>query len=173
MRKNVCNIVESLNLTVCRAGADLDRCTLSTLWSDAEDVNKWIWSARVSAGLPDPFAKVVVDGSGQCHSTDTVKSTLDPKWNQHYDLWVSCPFSPNKHSSFLSCDCLTFALLLNFFFFFFGFTSRKISEYWCWPLLQNCVFRCDTHTLFMSKYDPSDVYVCLFQLHREDRLDHH
>lgn len=38
------------------------------------------------AGLPDPFAKVVVDGSGQCHSTDTVKSTLDPKWNQHYDL---------------------------------------------------------------------------------------
>uniref|UniRef100_A0A674DN39 C2 domain-containing protein n=2 Tax=Actinopterygii TaxID=7898 RepID=A0A674DN39_SALTR len=36
--------------------------------------------------LPDPFAKVVVDGSGQCHSTDTVKSTLDPKWNQHYDL---------------------------------------------------------------------------------------
>lgn len=37
-------------------------------------------------GLPDPFAKVVVDGSGQCHSTDTVKSTLDPKWNQHYDL---------------------------------------------------------------------------------------
>lgn len=39
-----------------------------------------------STGLPDPFAKVVVDGSGQCHSTDTVKNTLDPKWNQHYDL---------------------------------------------------------------------------------------
>lgn len=38
------------------------------------------------AGLPDPFAKVVVDGSGQCHSTDTVRNTLDPKWNQHYDL---------------------------------------------------------------------------------------
>lgn len=37
-------------------------------------------------GLPDPFAKVVVDGSGQCHSTDTVRNTLDPKWNQHYDL---------------------------------------------------------------------------------------
>ncbi|KAK1798910.1 hypothetical protein P4O66_007179 [Electrophorus voltai] len=36
--------------------------------------------------LPDPFAKVVVDGSGQCHSTDTVRNTLDPKWNQHYDL---------------------------------------------------------------------------------------
>uniref|UniRef100_A0A2R8ZRC5 C2 domain-containing protein n=1 Tax=Pan paniscus TaxID=9597 RepID=A0A2R8ZRC5_PANPA len=37
-------------------------------------------------GLPDPFAKVVVDGSGQCHSIDTVKNMLDPKWNQHYDL---------------------------------------------------------------------------------------
>ncbi|MFT7812037.1 E3 ubiquitin-protein ligase SMURF1-like isoform X1 [Arapaima gigas] len=38
--------------------------------------------------FPDPFAKVVVDGSGQCHSTDTVKSSLDPKWNQHYDLYI-------------------------------------------------------------------------------------
>ncbi|XP_070581040.1 E3 ubiquitin-protein ligase SMURF2-like [Ptychodera flava] len=38
--------------------------------------------------LPDPFAKIVVDGSGQCHSTDTCKGTLDPKWNQHYDLFV-------------------------------------------------------------------------------------
>ncbi|CAB1433446.1 unnamed protein product [Pleuronectes platessa] len=38
--------------------------------------------------LPDPFAKVVVDGSGQCHSTDTVRNTLDPKWNQHYDLYI-------------------------------------------------------------------------------------
>uniref|UniRef100_A0A7N6FEI3 HECT-type E3 ubiquitin transferase n=1 Tax=Anabas testudineus TaxID=64144 RepID=A0A7N6FEI3_ANATE len=41
-----------------------------------------------STGLPDPFAKVVVDGSGQCHSTDTVRNTLDPKWNQHYDLYI-------------------------------------------------------------------------------------
>lgn len=36
--------------------------------------------------LPDPFAKVSVEGSGQCHSTDTCKSSLDPKWNQHFDL---------------------------------------------------------------------------------------
>ena len=36
--------------------------------------------------LPDPFAKIVVDDSGQCHSTDVVRSTVDPKWNQHYDL---------------------------------------------------------------------------------------
>ncbi|XP_033630687.1 E3 ubiquitin-protein ligase SMURF2-like [Asterias rubens] len=38
--------------------------------------------------LPDPFAKIVVDGSGQCHSTDFYKGTLDPKWNQHYDLFI-------------------------------------------------------------------------------------
>uniref|UniRef100_A0A8C8IKU1 HECT-type E3 ubiquitin transferase n=1 Tax=Oncorhynchus tshawytscha TaxID=74940 RepID=A0A8C8IKU1_ONCTS len=45
-------------------------------------------SHSVNKGLPDPFAKVVVDGSGQCHSTDTVRNTLDPKWNQHYDLYI-------------------------------------------------------------------------------------
>ncbi|XP_075557590.1 SMAD specific E3 ubiquitin protein ligase [Dermacentor variabilis] len=39
--------------------------------------------------LPDPFCKISVDGSGQCHSTDACKNTLDPKWNQHYDLYLS------------------------------------------------------------------------------------
>ncbi|CAH0394454.1 unnamed protein product [Bemisia tabaci] len=38
--------------------------------------------------LPDPFAKISVEGSGQCFSTDTCKATLDPKWNQHYDLYI-------------------------------------------------------------------------------------
>lgn len=38
------------------------------------------------SGLPDPFARIAVDGSGQCHSTDIIKHTLDPKWNQNYDL---------------------------------------------------------------------------------------
>ncbi|XP_025829571.1 E3 ubiquitin-protein ligase SMURF2 [Agrilus planipennis] len=38
--------------------------------------------------LPDPFAKISVDGSGQCHSTETIKNTLDPKWNSHYDLYI-------------------------------------------------------------------------------------
>lgn len=39
-------------------------------------------------GLPDPFAKISVDGSGQCHSTEFVKHTLDPKWNSYYDLYI-------------------------------------------------------------------------------------
>ncbi|XP_044253822.1 E3 ubiquitin-protein ligase SMURF2 [Tribolium madens] len=38
--------------------------------------------------LPDPFAKISVDGSGQCHSTEFVKNTLEPKWNSHYDLYI-------------------------------------------------------------------------------------
>nr|CAD7410709.1 unnamed protein product [Timema cristinae] len=45
-------------------------------------------SSDKAYGLPDPFAKISVDGSGQCHSTDTCKATLDPKWNQHYDLYI-------------------------------------------------------------------------------------
>lgn len=40
-------------------------------------------------GLPDPFAKICVDGSGQSHSTETIKNTLEPKWNSHYDLYIS------------------------------------------------------------------------------------
>ncbi|RWS15628.1 E3 ubiquitin-protein ligase SMURF2-like protein [Dinothrombium tinctorium] len=38
--------------------------------------------------LPDPFCKVIVEGSGQCHSTDTAKDTLNPKWNTHFDLFI-------------------------------------------------------------------------------------
>ncbi|KAH8277980.1 hypothetical protein KR018_012202 [Drosophila ironensis] len=38
--------------------------------------------------LPDPFAKVQVDGTGQVYSTDISKSSLDPKWNAHYDLFL-------------------------------------------------------------------------------------
>lgn len=40
-------------------------------------------------GLPDPFAKISVDGSGQVYSTNAVKATLDPKWNTHYDLYLT------------------------------------------------------------------------------------
>jgi len=54
-------------------------------------------------GLPDPFAKISVDGSGQCHSTDTCKATLDPKWNQHYDLCVFVWYVVNI-DSFMSVE---------------------------------------------------------------------
>lgn len=67
-------------------------------------------------GLPDPFAKVVVDGSGQCHSTDTVRNTLDPKWNQHYDLWVyrlCFNVSPAQMKPRLKFPCLFPSLTLS------------------------------------------------------------
>ena len=38
--------------------------------------------------LPDPFARVIVDGSGQCHTTRSLKGTVDPTWNQQFDLFV-------------------------------------------------------------------------------------
>ena len=38
--------------------------------------------------LPDPFVRITVDGSGQTHATETSKNTLDPKWNQHFDLYI-------------------------------------------------------------------------------------
>ena len=39
--------------------------------------------------LPDPFVRVSVDSAGQTHATESSKNTLDPKWNQHYDLFLS------------------------------------------------------------------------------------
>uniref|UniRef100_A0A336MMQ5 E3 ubiquitin-protein ligase SMURF1 n=1 Tax=Culicoides sonorensis TaxID=179676 RepID=A0A336MMQ5_CULSO len=39
-------------------------------------------------GMPDPFAKISVDGTGQVYSTDICKASLDPKWNTHYDLYI-------------------------------------------------------------------------------------
>ena len=39
--------------------------------------------------LPDPLVRVSVDNSGQTHATESSKNTLDPKWNQHYDLYLS------------------------------------------------------------------------------------
>ncbi|XP_014672884.1 PREDICTED: E3 ubiquitin-protein ligase SMURF2-like [Priapulus caudatus] len=38
--------------------------------------------------LPDPFVRISVDGTGQVHNTETCKNSMDPKWNQHYDLYV-------------------------------------------------------------------------------------
>lgn len=42
----------------------------------------------ISVGLPDPFAKVVVDG-GQVFTTEACKATVDPKWSSHYDLYLA------------------------------------------------------------------------------------
>lgn len=68
--------------------------------------------------LPDPFAKIVVDG-GQVFSTDICKATVDPKWNSHYDLflsrgdgvtisvWNQKKMHKNSSSGFLGCVRIT------------------------------------------------------------------
>lgn len=39
--------------------------------------------------MPDPFAKITVDGTGQVYSTEIYKASLDPRWNAHFDLFIS------------------------------------------------------------------------------------
>jgi E3 ubiquitin-protein ligase NEDD4 len=47
--------------------------------------------------LPDPFAVIIVD-SEQTHTTSVIKKTLNPYWNEHFDVSVvllsdpSCPW---------------------------------------------------------------------------------
>jgi len=37
-------------------------------------------------GAPDPYAKISVDGTAQTFSTEPCKATLQPAWNQYFDL---------------------------------------------------------------------------------------
>jgi E3 ubiquitin-protein ligase NEDD4 len=47
--------------------------------------------------LPDPFAVIIVD-SEQTRTTSVIKKTLNPYWNEHFDVSVvffsdpSCPW---------------------------------------------------------------------------------
>lgn len=37
--------------------------------------------------LPDPFAVITVDGE-QTHTTSVIKKTLNPYWNENFDMYV-------------------------------------------------------------------------------------
>uniref|UniRef100_A0A182MIF4 C2 domain-containing protein n=1 Tax=Anopheles culicifacies TaxID=139723 RepID=A0A182MIF4_9DIPT len=39
-------------------------------------------------GLPDPFARILVEGTTQEYTTEICKASLDPRWNSHYDLFL-------------------------------------------------------------------------------------
>lgn len=39
-------------------------------------------------GLPDPFAKITVEGTRQEYTTEICKASLDPRWNSYYDLFL-------------------------------------------------------------------------------------
>lgn len=63
--------------------------------------------------LPDPFAKIRVDGTAQEYLTEICKASLEPKWNTHYDLYLGKSDSitisiwnqrkAQKPSGFLGC----------------------------------------------------------------------
>ncbi|XP_050098787.1 E3 ubiquitin-protein ligase Smurf1 [Anopheles aquasalis] len=38
--------------------------------------------------LPDPFAKITVEGTRQEYTTEICKASLDPRWNSYYDLFL-------------------------------------------------------------------------------------
>lgn len=40
-------------------------------------------------GFPDPFAVATVNGE-QTHTTTVAKRTLNPYWNESFDLYVCC-----------------------------------------------------------------------------------
>ncbi|CAL8102741.1 unnamed protein product [Orchesella dallaii] len=65
--------------------------------------------------LPDPYAKISVDGTNQTFSTEPCKATLHPTWNQYFDLyltrtdsitisiWNHKKLHKEQHSGFLGC----------------------------------------------------------------------
>lgn len=42
----------------------------------------------IDTGFPDPFAVATVGGE-QTHTTSVIKKTLNPYWNEMFDLYVS------------------------------------------------------------------------------------
>ena len=47
-------------------------------------------SKREVFRLPDPFAVITVDAE-QTHTTSVIKKTLNPYWNESFDMYVLCP----------------------------------------------------------------------------------
>jgi E3 ubiquitin-protein ligase NEDD4 len=41
----------------------------------------------LTAGFPDPFAVLTVDGE-QTKTTSVIKKTLNPYWNESFDVYV-------------------------------------------------------------------------------------
>lgn len=46
-------------------------------------------SKREVFRLPDPFAVITVDAE-QTHTTSVIKKTLNPYWNESFDMYVHC-----------------------------------------------------------------------------------
>lgn len=72
-------------------------------------------------GFPDPFAVATVGGE-QTHTTSVIKKTLNPYWNEAFDLYVRAPK--------LRAQNYAVALSPSSFFFLF-FHSRLVSGGTC------------------------------------------
>jgi E3 ubiquitin-protein ligase NEDD4 len=48
------------------------------------NINSWCFRL----GFPDPFAVATVGGE-QTHTTSVIKKTLNPYWNEMFDLYVA------------------------------------------------------------------------------------
>jgi E3 ubiquitin-protein ligase NEDD4 len=53
--------------------------------------------------LPDPFAVIMVD-SKQTHTTSVIKKTLNPYWNEHFDVSVVFVFRSVLSLVLIFCD---------------------------------------------------------------------
>lgn len=48
--------------------------------------------STASLGFPDPFAVVTVDGE-QTHTTSVIRKTLNPYWNESFDMYEHPPLA--------------------------------------------------------------------------------
>lgn len=55
---------------------------------------------RSVAGFPDPFAVATVGGE-QTHTTSVIKKTLNPYWNEMFDLYAL--LHPRKRNTVFTC----------------------------------------------------------------------
>lgn len=70
-------------------------------------------------GFPDPFAVATVGGE-QTHTTSVIKKTLNPYWNEAFDLYVCA-----RNSELKTTQSLFLRLL-----FFSGFFSSFILDWY-------------------------------------------
>ena len=49
----------------------------------------------MNAGFPDPFAVATISGE-QTQTTSVIKKTLNPYWNESFDMWESLGQTPRR-----------------------------------------------------------------------------
>lgn len=62
------------------------------VWSSVDELQRRRGADQqlLPLGFPDPFAVATVGGE-QTHTTSVIKKTLNPYWNEPFDLYVAAP----------------------------------------------------------------------------------